>query len=163
VDVVGLSMGGLAARYAACPPSPDLAARSTQPVSQKRLKIARLFTISSPHAGALLAEKAALVDFHRDMRPDSAFLKYVASCDAEARYELFCYVYLNDEIVGAQYAAPAGKNPYWLTSAPTVSPHIAAMLDDRILADIARRLRGETPMMPWAPDPLPATPVGGGE
>ena len=44
VDVVAFSMGGLAARDAALPEE-----------GQRRLKIHRLFTISSPHRGASLA------------------------------------------------------------------------------------------------------------
>src|SRR4051812_3041561 len=47
VDVIGVSMGGLAARYAA---APDPAGKPP-----RRLKIARLFTISSPHKGAVVA------------------------------------------------------------------------------------------------------------
>ena len=45
VDVIGVSMGGVAARYAA---APDPSGKS-----HRRLKIARLFTISSPHQGAV--------------------------------------------------------------------------------------------------------------
>src|SRR3954469_25119480 len=66
VDVVGYSLGGLAARYASAP--------SRTAAQSKRLKIARLFTISSPHTGAVLAQHISLTDFHRDMRPGSDFL-----------------------------------------------------------------------------------------
>src|SRR5438309_438158 len=48
VDVVGASLGGLVGRYAAAP--------SRDPAHPRRLTVARLFTISSPHAGATLAE-----------------------------------------------------------------------------------------------------------
>lgn len=150
VDVVGASLGGLASRYAAAP--------SNDPAHSRRLRIARLFSISSPHMGATLAEKVALTDFHRDLRPGSVFLKRVAEADAEAKYELFPYVHLGDEIVGEQYAAPPGVTPFWLSSPPLIQAHAAAMIDGRILADISRRLRGETPFTN-----LPATALPGGE
>jgi hypothetical protein len=150
VDVVGASLGGLASRYAAAP--------SNDPAHPRRLRIARLFSISSPHAGATLAEKVALTDFHRDMRPGSAFLKRVAEADAQAKYELYPYVHLGDEIVGEQYAAPPGVNPFWLSNLPLIQAHAGAMIDPRILADISRRLRGELPFTK-----LPAVGLPGGE
>src|SRR5687768_4138365 len=42
VDVIGASLGGLTARYAAAP--------SDDPKAGKRLKVKRLFSISSPHS-----------------------------------------------------------------------------------------------------------------
>jgi pimeloyl-ACP methyl ester carboxylesterase len=69
VDVVGMSMGGLLARYAALPIP-----------GRKRLKIARLFTIASPHDGAKLADfrlklGPVLYDQRiRDMASGSLFL-----------------------------------------------------------------------------------------
>lgn len=153
VDVIGASLGGLVARYAAAPPD--------DPSRPRRLKIARLFTISSPHAGATLADAVALTAFHRDMCPGSEFLKGLAARDAEATYELYPYVLLGDEIVGQQHAAPPGRNPYWLTAPGFPLPHLAAMMDARILADIARRLRGEEPFTRGPAVPLPAEPQGG--
>ena len=50
VDVIGHSMGGLVARYAALPIAP----RDEGPA--KRLRIARLFTISTPPRGARMAD-----------------------------------------------------------------------------------------------------------
>jgi pimeloyl-ACP methyl ester carboxylesterase len=147
VDVVGLSLGGLTARYAAAP--------SRDPNKPRRLKIARLFTISSPHTGAALADRIALTDFHRDMRAGSPFLHYVAEHDREANYELYTYVHLDDDIVGEQYAAPAGTNPWWLPNPPGLSAHLQAMMDERILADIARRLRGEAPFTQTPACPIP--------
>src|SRR5687767_10723716 len=49
VDVIGVSMGGLVARYAAVP----------RP-GERRLRIARLFTIAAPHRGAAMARLPAL-------------------------------------------------------------------------------------------------------
>jgi pimeloyl-ACP methyl ester carboxylesterase len=147
VDVVGFSLGGLAARYAAAP--------SRDADHPKRLKIARLFTISSPHTGAVLADQISLTQFHRDMRPGSEFLTYVAQNDARASYELYPYVHLNDEMVGADHAAPPGTNPLWLPNPPFAPAHFSAMMDGRILADIGRRLRGEAPLSHLPAPPLP--------
>ncbi len=147
VDVVGASLGGLVARYAAAP--------SRDPGRPRRLKIHALYSISSPHAGAKLADAVALTDYHRDMRGGSDFMKMLAAADTSAGYELVPYVRLHDDIVGEQYAAPPGRNPYWLPNPPLSLSHLGAMLDDRILGDIARRLRNETPFTQPVATPLP--------
>jgi hypothetical protein len=96
VDVVGASLGGLVARYVAAP--------SDDPAHPRRLKIARLFSISSPHTGARLAQLIAFTAYHRDLRPNSAFLERLAEHDGDATYELYPYVRLHDELVGANHA-----------------------------------------------------------
>ena len=138
VDVVGASLGGLVARFAAAP--------SNDASNPRRLRIARLFSISSPHSGAILARYVALIQLHRDLQPGSTFLKTVARFDAEAEYELYPYVRLNDQIVGERFSAPPGVTPLWLPNPRWMPSHLGAMCDERILADIARRLRGETPL-----------------
>ena len=147
VDVVGASLGGLAARFAAAP-SPD-------PVHPRRLKIARLFSIASPQSGATLAADFGFTQFHRDMRPGSAFLETLAGEDAQATYKLYPYVRLGDGIVGDQYAAPPNQSPLWLPTPPLQSAHAGALTDPRIIADIARHLRGEHPFSNSPPAPLP--------
>jgi hypothetical protein len=147
VDVVGASLGGLVARYAAAPPD--------DPDHPRRLKIARLFSISSPHSGARLALTIAPSDYIRQMRPGSPFLQTLAKSDAAAGYEIYPYVHLDDEVVGDRYAAPPGRNVYWLANDVMLPPHVSAMIDARILADIARRLRGQTPFTLAPPAPLP--------
>lgn len=164
VDVVGASLGGLVARYAAAP----LLTRAPSPFSTpapggqggknnvaRRLNIGRLFTISSPLAGARLANVVGFADFHRDMQDDSEFLQYLSGEDRHARYQLICYVHLDDEIVGDHRAAPPGSNPYWLANDSILAPHFAAMIDERILADIALRLRGEPAFSHPPPTPVP--------
>jgi hypothetical protein len=148
VDVVGASLGGLAARYAAAP--------SNDPTKLRRLRISRLFTISSPHIGAALAAKVRLIDFHRDMRPGSDFLSRVGAADTQADYLLYPYVMLGDEIVGEHFTAPLGVNPFWLPKPWLISPHFAAMIDARILGDISRRLRSEEPFTREPATELPA-------
>lgn len=151
VDVVGASLGGLAARFAAAP-SPD-------PARPRRLRIARLFTIASPHGGATLAAAAGFTQFHQDMCPGSPFLEALARSDADAHYEIYPYVRLGDGIVGEQYAAPPNQVPLWLPTPFFELSHAGAMTDPRILADIAKRLRGEQPFARLPATPLPNSPM----
>jgi hypothetical protein len=143
VDVIGISMGGIVARYAAGP----------RDDGGKRLRIRRLFTIASPHRGARLA---ALPTFDRrvvDMRAGSDFLATLDAELPEASYELYAYARLGDFIVGAANAAPPGRNPWWVANPPFALAHIGAPHDARIMADILRRLRGQEPLavLPEAP------------
>jgi hypothetical protein len=152
VDVVGASLGGLVARYAAAP-SPD----SAHP---RRLRIARLFSISSPQSGSKLAKDLGFTDFHKEIRPNSAFLKVLAAEDPDAGYKLYPYVLLNDTIIDARYAAPPGDTAFWLPNDSLLPSHDAAMVDQRILADIARRLREEPPFSRFPATPLPEFSTG---
>jgi pimeloyl-ACP methyl ester carboxylesterase len=149
VDVVGVSMGGLVARHAAVP-------AADEGPGARRLRIARLFTISSPHRGASLAVLPALSRLHADMRPDSPFLQELATSEAAAGgYEICPYVRLGDGIVGATNAAPHGQVPWWVPGAVFQDAHVMAAVDARIIADVARRLRGEDPLTKYPPQPLP--------
>lgn len=131
VDVVGISMGGLVAEYAAMP----------REDGGRRLKIARLFTICSPLKGARAAGVPTLESRVVDMRPGSEFL---ARVNASPRtYELYPYARLGDRIVGEENAAPDGQNPWWVATPPLAMAHVGSVCDWRIFADIARRLRGE--------------------
>ena len=148
VDVVAISMGGVVARDAAAPPAG---------AAGKRLKIARLFTISAPHRGA---EMAALPAFlgrtQRDLRAGSPFLRGLARREEESPpYEVIPYTRLGDCIVGARNAAPPGVMPLWLPNLLLEEAHLTAFSDPRIVADIARRLRGETPFATLPAAPLP--------
>ena len=151
VDVIGVSMGGLVARYAAAPDPflPD----------GRRLRVARMFTISTPHRGASLAAMPTLNTLQLGMRANSKFLRSLERREAKRsdnpKYELYPYVRLGDVIVGAENAAPAGQNPLWVPAEAFQDSHMLAMLDARIIADVARRLRGEEPMVTGPPQPLP--------
>lgn len=136
IDVVGVSMGGLVARLAAQLPLED---------GQKRLRIARLFTLGTPHNGAILAGKIALDRAAKDMKPGSAFLDRLNSGLPSAKYELVCYARLNDRWVGATRCAPPGREPHWVSGTRMFS-HATITTDERILADIALRIRGEAPI-----------------
>lgn len=145
VDVIGLSLGGLVARYAA-----------TLLPGRETLRVARLFSCGSPQAGARMAAVWAFDPKIPQMRPGSAFLKELASHDAAAPYELICYARLGDQMVGVANAAPPGKVPWWLDPPAFHPAHLFTAADPRVVADILRRLRGETPYTTCPPASLPA-------
>jgi pimeloyl-ACP methyl ester carboxylesterase len=136
VDVVAISMGGLIARYAA----------RERTDGERRLNIRRLFTIATPHRGAALAELPSLDERVLDMRAGSAFLTMLNRLTAGDEPELVSYVRLDDAIVGELNATPPRGELWWVPNAPMSLSHMAAGSDPRILADIARRLRGEPPL-----------------
>ncbi|HTB62290.1 MAG TPA: hypothetical protein VK737_01770 [Opitutales bacterium] len=148
VDVIGISLGGLAARVAAAP--------SRDPATPQRLRIAHLYTLSSPLAGARVAN-LGITRFQQEIQPDSDLQKYLNAVDADPKYEITSYVHLGDEMVGQENASIPGRTPYWLPNTPLVPllPHEQMMVDERALADIGRRLRGETPYTLPKPAPFP--------
>ncbi len=93
VDVVGFSMGGIVARYAASTIGDDGA--------DHRLHMARLYTISTPHRGASMSKVVAPGSLARDMRPGSKFLERLDREQASQAYPILPYVRLSDTIVGA--------------------------------------------------------------
>lgn len=147
VDVIGFSMGGLAARLAA-DDGPDHR-------TGKHLRVHCLFTIDTPnHGAARAAEVPILHPLQRDMRPGSPML--IALNSHPPGYPIIAYVRLNDKPVGLRNAAVDGCPLWWIATPPFSNPHTGAVLDPRINADIARRLRGEMPLTSLPPAPLPA-------
>jgi len=144
VDVVAFSMGGLVARYAAL----------SRPGLQ-RLRIKRLFTISTPHQGAGLAGVPHWDRRVLDMRKGSSFLTQLDQALPESDYELKCYVRLGDTLVGSRNAAPKGHSLWWIRNPAMDLPHVGAAGDPCILADIMRRLRNEPALSAAKPIPLP--------
>lgn len=142
VDVIGISLGGLAARYAALPPS-SLAGDD----GERALRVARLFTLGSPHQGARFADLPAPHPLARAMRRGSPFLGALEKAEQAAgrAFEIFPYAQWGDSVVGVENAAPAGSTCWWTPPTFCPFPHVAVVLDPRIQADIARRLRGEPP------------------
>ncbi len=135
VDVVGYSLGGVIARYAA---SDACAARLG-----RRLVIHRLFTICSPHRGATLAAIPAVGQRIIDLRAGSEFLRHLNSTPRS--YELVAYARLGDLVVGEENTAPPGEVPWWVPRRG-LGAHMGAARDPRIVADIGLRLRDESPM-----------------
>lgn len=142
VDVVAFSMGGLVARDAAIP---DAAGR--------RLRIKRLFTICTPHLGARMAAFPLGTPQSEDMKITSDFM--IGLSRARREYELVCYARLDDITVGEEFAAPEGVPLWWVGTPNGEWSHMHAFEDPRILADLARRLRGETPLTTAPAAPLP--------
>lgn len=142
VDVVAFSMGGLIARDAAIP---DKAGR--------RLRIRRLYTVSTPHEGARLAGIPLGLPQGEDMTPTSDFIEKLRR--TPRTYELVCYARLDDNTVGEEFAAPEGEPLWWVPTPSGEWSHMAAFNDPRIIADIARRLRGERPLARPPAAPLP--------
>ncbi len=143
VDVIGFSMGGLVARHASRPRTDG----------GKRLAIRRLFTISTPHRGARMAGGPTFDSRTIDMRPGSRFLTELDKALPVAEYDMYSYARLGDWIVGVQNTAPPGRTAWWVPTPPLSLAHLGAASDPRILADIARRLRGESPLTTEPPAP----------
>lgn len=133
-DIVGISMGGLIARLAAMP-APD----------REPLRIARLFTLGTPHRGARIAHLIRPDPTVRDMRPGSAFLQRLDAALPAAAFDLTCYARLGDSWVGARNTSPPGSDPIW-TRGPRFMSHVTISSDALIITDIARRIRGESPL-----------------
>jgi len=139
VDVVGFSAGGLVARLAALRPPPDA-------IPRKRLRIRRLFTLSTPHRGTVgLARLLAPDPASREMRPGSTTITMLDEALADAPYELYCYGQVNDQVVSVANTSPEGVEPIW-TYGRAFASHSQSARNMRIVADIAARLRGDEPM-----------------
>lgn len=145
VDVVASSMGGLIARYAAMPRE-----------GQRTLRAARIYTISTPHVGASMANAFHWTDLTRELQPGSSFLEALNHPEAPRPYTLIPYTRTRDQLVGEANTAPPGLTPWWTPAAPFLSGHLGAFDDPRINADILRRLRGEQPFTTEPPSPLPS-------
>jgi pimeloyl-ACP methyl ester carboxylesterase len=144
VDVVANSMGGLIALHAADPRA-----------GPGRLRIARLFTLSTPFRGADMADIMPINQLVRDMQPGSTFLTRLHESLATADFEIIPYVRLGDTWVGTANTAPLGQVAFWVPNRPFEPAHLTAYSDPRIQADILRRLRGEPPFTTEPRMPLP--------
>jgi pimeloyl-ACP methyl ester carboxylesterase len=151
VDVVAISMGGLVARHAA------IAGVDGHP----QLRVQRLFTVSTPHRGANMAKWPTFDRRAIDMRAQSSFLASLESDLETAQYEILPYVRLGDVVVGESNAAPPGRHPWWVRNIPGSMAHMFSMFDARLLADIARRLRGEASYSTIPAAALPGSPPHG--
>jgi hypothetical protein len=149
VDVIGVSMGGIIARWAALPPAHRTRCGEPPCVPQpgsKRLNVARLFTYASPHRGAHLATTLALDSAAVDLKPGSPLLTALDQAPNARAFELTCYAHTGDLIVGATRTAPPGMNPIW-TEGTVMFSHMAVVHNPIFIADTARRLRGEAPLV----------------
>jgi len=140
VDVIAISMGGLVAR---------LAAGDAFAHQHRRLRIARLFTLATPHRGARLASFIRPDPAAAAMRPGSEFLRSLDDDFARASFDLTCYAQLRDWWVGARNTAPPGRVPIWCEPRDAFGrwlSHFAINFNPRVLTDAVLRLRGMTPL-----------------
>lgn len=144
VDVIAHSMGGLVSRYAAM-----------ELPGKPRLRIARLFTIATPHQGAIISRPPSLDPRVRYMQAGSGFLWTLDRAFEHRDYEMTCYTRLGDIVVSPQAAAPLGYPLWWVPSLPMSPSHLEAPSDPRILLDIVLRLCDETPVTVEPAPPLP--------
>ncbi|MCP3903744.1 MAG: hypothetical protein GY715_08930 [Planctomycetes bacterium] len=149
VDAIGVSMGGIVARYAARPRTDG----------GRRLRVRRLFTIGSPHLGARMADLPTFDSRILDMRRGSTLLAALNDHAVDEDPEVYPYTRLGDSIVGAEHTAPPGRPAWWVQNVPFAFAHLAASHDARFLADIMRRLRGEPA---YATEPAAPLPGDGG-
>ena len=143
---MGLSMGGVLAR--------GLAAGLFGPPP---VRIARFFTLATPHRGAVLARIVRPDSAARDLRPGSRYLTELDAAWPSFTAETVSYALLRDWWVGATRAAPPGMHPRWLDPiglwARSFS-HFAINFDRRVLLAGALRLRGDAPNSgPGTPPP----------
>jgi pimeloyl-ACP methyl ester carboxylesterase len=137
IDVVGHSMGGIVARELS---------------RVESCNITRLFTLATPHRGALLAER---------VRPDKGAVQLRAGSQLLARLddafprwksgggELCCYATLRDWMVGATRSSPLDEPLHWLDvhrRHVRMLSHYVIVTDERIILDLALRLVGARPM-----------------
>lgn len=142
-DVVANSMGGLVARYSALSADEIAGCGLPPPAQPGMLRIHRLYTICTPHLGALMAEGPLGSPMTQDMRPGSEFLSCLDSALPGAQYSLTCFARVGDSIVGADRSAPPGMEPILFDTPPFELSHVDAHRDPRILLVIARSLRGD--------------------
>ncbi len=144
IDVVAFSMGGLVARDAA-----------SCVHGSERVPIRRLYTISTPHLGARVASAPFHFPQSEDMQITSDFLVELDEVLPDACFELCCYAVTDDVTVGEEFAAPIGWPLWWVPVQAGRYGHLSGFTDERILSDIARRLRGEPPLTLGPASPLP--------
>ena len=143
VDVIGNSMGGVVARHAAAPGGGF----------GRRLDVQNLYTISSPNSGAVEADFFGPLAFGtaRAMQTGSPFLARLAvreQLQTATRYPVTAYARDRDHTVGAGVALPPhlrGQLIYLPVAWYNRSSHSFAYTDGRILNDVLRRLREESP------------------
>lgn len=142
VDVIGYSLGGVVARYAALPRHQQIDTTGTTRPAERSLRIVRLFTISTPHRGADEATRMPLLHaIQGSLRSGSPELRQID--ETPISFPIYPYIVLGDRAIGEANAAPIGQTPWWVPNRAFADVHNSAYDDPRIVADIARRLRDE--------------------
>ncbi len=142
IDIIGHSMGGVIARM--------ILGISGMP------HVCRLFTLATPHRGAIIAPFAPIDRAAKQLKCNSEFLNQLNARPTPPGTEVVCYARLYDWWVGAQNCAPPGQGTFWLDADTFVSRllgHFTITRDQRIHADIIQRMRGESPLATIATHP----------
>lgn len=151
LDAAAVSMGGLAVKLAASPmlddeflAASDGAAAADDDVGGSErvpLDVRRVFTLATPHRGAILAKLPPIDRAGEQMRPGSAFLDRLHRA-TPAELEVVAYGRSRDWWVGLENTAPPGGRAFAVRSPWWHLGHLMVSLDARIVTDIALRLRG---------------------
>ncbi len=142
-DLVGLSMGGLVARRVAAVVN-----------ASEGVRVGRVFTLGTPHRGSTLAERIAPTEAARQMRPGSNFLRALDAALGPSGIELVAYQMDSDTVIGEGHGVPSGHAGVRLPRRAG-EPHLHIMGDPIAILDIARRIRGEPPILRGGPVPGP--------
>ena len=140
--VLGISMGGIVGRFLA---------------SERGLRVARLFTLASPHRGAKITRRIRPDAGAVQLAPGSPLLTHLDATLEGSLGELTCYSLLRDWMVGATNTSPPGHPSLWLDTDRWLAhplSHFSITSDLRIVGDLALRLTGQSPWStPGAPPP----------
>jgi hypothetical protein len=146
VDVIGVSMGGIVAAWASLPQEMRSVIDDQAPT--QRLKIRHLFTFATPHRGARMAEVIALDSAASQLKSGSLLLSLIEAHERD--YELVCYAHHRDFTVGSDRTAPPGTAAF-ISDGTLLFSHHSVVENPVFLADVARRLRDEPPLLRRAP------------
>lgn len=144
-DCVGISMGGIVARA--------LATRGANADDERVLRTARagepllvsnIYTLASPHRGAVLATRVMVDQASRDLHPRSPVIAALhRALRAGLSPRLRCFAQTRDAVVGARNCAPASV-PNERMPGPVFGSHFSSARNPVFWAAIARELRQET-------------------
>lgn len=143
-DAVGISMGGIIARMLA---TPGVDASDERTLSHARagekLNIARVFTLGTPHRGAMRAEHLPVDAAAQAMRASSpTTCALQRSVEAGLGPTLRCFAQTRDGVVGTRNCSPRGVRCERMPG-PRFGSHFSSARNPVFLAAIVRELRDE--------------------
>lgn len=134
IDVIGHSMGGIVTREAA------------RQRGGPRLRVARLFCIASPHAGAGLIAKLTPHHHAQALRVGSAYLDELNADPTSHDFEIHTFRLQKDLVISAESAhAVGGKHYDWPSSRRWITSHAQSQWDVRFCAAVVGLLLGRIP------------------
>jgi pimeloyl-ACP methyl ester carboxylesterase len=144
-DCVGISMGGIVASALAAKGASDEDERVLRAArAGESLAVARVFTLGTPHRGAMLAERVRPDLAARELRAGSPVLQALQrAVTAGTTPKPYCFAQTRDAIVGMHNARPRGVRLQRMPG-PVIGSHFTSARNPVFWAAIARELRGET-------------------